>query len=150
MASKNPNVKDLPNVFKIGHTTGSVAERIKNAKKEATYLFNEVDIISTHRCLNIQSYNLEQTIHNFFSLVKLDIELFDSRNNVYKPREWFKVSYEVIKDAINLIVSNKINDYLYDPDVNQIIKKYISQDNTPLTLAAEEEVKYGNRKKKSK
>jgi len=150
LASKNPNVKDLPNVFKIGHTTGSVAERIKNAKKEATYLFNEVDIISTHRCLNIQSYNLEQTIHNFFSLVKLDIELFDSRNNVYKPREWFKVSYEVIKDAINLIVSNKINDYLYDPDVNQIIKKYISQDNTPLTLAAEEEVKYGNRKKKSK
>lgn len=126
LASKNPNVKDFVNLFKIGHTTGSVAERIKNAKNEATYLFNDVDIISTHRCLNIQSYNLEQTVHDFFSVVKLDIELIDNHNNVYKPREWFKVSHEVIKDAINLIVSNTIKDYLYDPEVNQIIKKHIS------------------------
>ena len=147
LASKNPNVKDFSNLFKIGHTTGSVAERIKNAKKEATYLFYDVEIISTHRCLNIHTYNLEQTIHDFFSGVKLDIELFDSHQNVYKPREWFKVSYDVVKDAINLIVNNEINDYLYDPEVNQIIKKYTSQENFPITLAAEEEVKYNKRKK---
>lgn len=147
LASKNPNVKDLANLFKIGHTTGSVAERIKNAKNEATYLFNDVDIISTHRCLNIQSYNLEQTIHDFFSVVKLDIGLFDSRHNVYKPREWFKVSHEVIKDAINLIVSNTIKDYLYDPEVNQIIKKYISQEDSPLSLAAEKQTKYKKKRK---
>jgi len=62
LASKNPDVKDFENLYKIGHTTGSVADRIKNAKKEATYLFYDIDIISTHRCLNIQSYNLEQTL----------------------------------------------------------------------------------------
>ena len=145
LASKNPDVKDFENLYKIGHTTGSVADRIKNAKKEATYLFYDIDIISTHRCLNIQSYNLEQTIHDFFSAVKLDIELFDNRNNIYKPREWFKVSHDVIKDAINLIVSNQINDYLYDPEVNQVIKKYVSQQDSPPSLAAEDPSKYKNK-----
>lgn len=150
LRSKNPNVKDVPNLFKIGHTTGSVAERIKNAKNEATYLFCDVDIVSTHRCLNIQSYNLEQTIHDFFSVVKLDIELFDKNQNSYKPREWFIISHDVVKDAIDLIVKNELQNHMYDPVVNQIIKKYISIQEPPTTIAAEEEVKYSKRKKKSK
>lgn len=148
LSSRNPSVSNISNLFKIGHTTGSVAERIKNAKKEATYLFNDVEIVSTHRCFNIQSYNLEQTIHDFFSAVKLDIELFDSNQNSYKPREWFMVNHDVIKDAIDLIVKNELTNYLYDPAVNQIIKKYISNEENPINIAAEEEVKY--RKKKNK
>lgn len=147
LSSRNPNVRNVPSLFKIGHTTGSVAERIKNAKHEATYLFNDVEIVSTHRCLNIQSYNLEQTIHDFFSAVKLDIELFDSNQNSYKPREWFMVNHDVIKDAIDLIVKNELHNYLYDPAVNQIIKKYISNEENPISIAAEEEVKYRKRKK---
>lgn len=147
LSSRNPSVRNVSNLFKIGHTTGSVAERIKNAKNEATYLFNDVEIVSTHRCLNIQSYNLEQTIHDFFSGVKLDIELFDSNQNSYKPREWFMVNHDVIKDAIDLIVKNELNNYLYDPAVNQIIKKYISNEENPISIAAEEEVKYRKRKK---
>lgn len=146
LASKNPDVKDFEDLYKIGHTTGSVADRIKNAKKEATYLFYDVDIISTHRCLNIQSYNLEQTIHNFFSDVKLDIELFDNRNNIYKPKEWFKVSHDVIKDAIDLIVSNQISDYIYDKNVNQVVKKKSSNDEFPYSQAAEEPSKYEKKK----
>lgn len=150
LSSKNQSVKDVPNLFKIGHTTGSVAERIKNAKNEATYLFNDVEIVSTHRCLNIQSYNLEQTIHDFFSAVKLDIELFDSNRNSYKPREWFMVSHEVVKDAIDLIVRNELKNYLYDPVVNQIIKKHIPQEDYPTSIAADDKVQYQKKKKKKK
>lgn len=124
LQSKNPEVQNIKDLFKIGHTTGSVSERIRNAKNQATYLFHDVEIISTYRCLNIQSYNLEQTIHDFFSRVKLDIELLDRNSNSYKPREWFKVNFGVIEDAIKLIISNEIEDYIYDPEINQIIKRH--------------------------
>jgi hypothetical protein len=124
LQSKNPEVQSIKDLFKIGHTTGSVSERIRNAKIQATYLFHDVEIISTYRCLNIQSYNLEQTIHDFFSGVKLDIELLDRNRNSYKPREWFKVNFEVIEDAIKLIISNEIEDHIYDPEINQIIKRH--------------------------
>lgn len=125
LKSKNPDVQSIENLFKIGHTTGSVSERIRNAKSQATYLFYDVEVISTYRCLNIQTYNLEQTIHDFFSAIKLDIELLDSDSKIYKPREWFKVSYNVIEDAIKLIINNQISDYIYDPEINQIIKRHI-------------------------
>jgi hypothetical protein len=123
LKSDNPNVQHIDNLYKIGHTTGLVAERIKNAKKEATYLFDKVQVVSTFRCFNIDSYNLEQTMHDFFSKVKLDIELLDRDNNIYKPKEWFKVDIKIVEDAINLIIANKINEFEFDDRINQIIKK---------------------------
>jgi hypothetical protein len=123
LKSRNPHVQQLQDLYKIGHTTGSISERIKNAKQEATYLFNDVDVIATFRCLNIESYNLEQTIHDFFACSKLDIELLDIRGSVYNPKEWFKVKLNVIEDAIKLIVRNKINDFVYDDKIQQIVKK---------------------------
>lgn len=148
LQSKNPEVQNIENLYKIGHTTGSVADRIKNAKSQATYLFHDVEVISTYRCFNIQSYNLEQTIHDFFSAVKLDIELLDRDRNSYKPREWFKVSQSVIEDAIKLIISNEISEYIYDPEINQIIKRHSPTDDFKLNFAAEDSVKYkkGNKK----
>jgi len=137
LQSKNPEVQNIQDLFKIGHTTGSVAERIRNAKSQATYLFHDVEVISTYRCLNIQSYNLEQTIHDFFLAVKLDIELLDRGRNSYKPREWFKVSLDVIEDAIKLIISNEITDYIYDSEINQIIKRYRPSEDPKLDIAAE-------------
>lgn len=148
LQSKNPEVQNIEDLYKIGHTTGSVADRIKNAKSQATYLFHDVEVISTYRCFNIQSYNLEQTIHDFFSAVKLDIELLDRDRNSYKPREWFKVSQSVIEDAIKLIISNEISEYIYDPEINQIIKRHSPTDDFKLNFAAEDSVKYkkGNKK----
>ena len=122
LKSRNPSVQNIDNLYKIGHTTGSVSERIKNAKHESAYLFNDVDIVSTFRCLNIHTYNLEQTIHDFFSRVKLDLELLDSNGNTYKPKEWFKVNLKVIEDAIDLIIKNTISNFIYDDKIQQIIK----------------------------
>lgn len=123
LKSKNPNVQHIQDLYKIGHTTGSVAERIKNAKLEATYLFDNVEVVSTFRCFNIHSYNLEQTIHDFFSSVKLDIELWDKNKNVYRPKEWFRTKLQVVEDAIKLIISGGISDHVYDDRIQQIIRK---------------------------
>jgi hypothetical protein len=67
--------------------------------------------------------NLEQTIHNFFSSIKLYIELVDDANNIYKPKEWFRVKLDVIEEAIKLIIKREISQYIYDDEVKQIVKK---------------------------
>lgn len=123
LKTHNSKVGDIPNLYKIGFTTGSVARRIANARKEATYLFSDVDIVSTFRCFNIRSYDLEQDIHDFFDAVRLNIELLDSNSQTYRPREWFKVDYGVIEEAIKLITENKIGLYEYDPKIDQIVLK---------------------------
>ena len=122
LKSRNNHVRDIPNLHKIGQTTGPVTQRIKNAKQEATYLFDDVDVVSVFRCLNIESSNLERKIHDFFGGVKLDIELTDNTGNVYKPKEWFQVNLNIIEDAINLILENKISEYFYDDKIQQIVK----------------------------
>lgn len=123
LRSRNASVQNIKDLYKIGYTSGLVSGRIKNAKNEATYLFDDVDVVSTFRCLNIQTHNLEQTIHNFFSGVKLDIELFDRKGSSYRPREWFRVDIKLMEEVIDLIISNKIDEYMYDAKINQIIKR---------------------------
>lgn len=88
-----------------------------------TYLFDDVDVVSVFRCLNIETYTLEQTIHDFFGSVKFDIELVDNTGNMYKPKEWFQVDLNIIEDAINLILKNRISEYFYDDKIQQIIKR---------------------------
>ncbi len=127
LKTHNSKVVDIPNLYKIGFTTGSVARRIINAKKEATYLFSDVDIVSTFRCFNVKTYELEQNIHEFFAAVRLDIELLDNDNHTYRPREWFRVDYGVIEEAIQLIIENQIGEYEYDARINQIVKKTRTQ-----------------------
>lgn len=126
LRSHSHNVKHIENLYKIGYTSGTVADRLKNAKNESTYLFDDVEIVATFKCLNLPSYNLEQTIHEFFSSVKLDIELLDRQHNVYRPKEWFQVPLSCIEDAIVLIIDRTINQYMYDTKIKKVVKKELS------------------------
>lgn len=123
LKSNNPKVANIQDFYKIGFTTGSVAQRIINSRKEPTYLFSDVEVVSTFRCFNIHAHDLEQKIHDFFSSVRLDIELVDNNNDSYRPREWFNVKYSIIEEAIELIISDRIGQYEYDPRISQVIKR---------------------------
>jgi hypothetical protein len=123
LKSRNIQVQHIRDLYKIGHTTGLVTQRIKNSKQEATYLFADVDVVSVFRCLNVESYNLEKTLHDFFGSIKLDVELADNKGNIYRPKEWFKINLNVIEDAVKLIIENKITDYVYDDKIQNIIKR---------------------------
>ena len=115
--------KYMPDIYKIGSTTTSVTERIKNAVNEPTYLYAGVDVVETYRCFNMGARELEDRVHTFFDKVRLNINILDERGAVISPREWFCVKLEAIGEAIDLILQGKANDYVYDPSSGLIVAK---------------------------
>lgn len=112
--SENPEIKSLENLYKIGLSKNPVQERIKNASKEATYLFADVEIIDSRACFNVNIQKLEGLIHRFFAEACLDIDLYDKSGNRYIPREWFVVPLHVIDEVIQLLLNGNIVNYKYD------------------------------------
>lgn len=112
--SGDPKVQSLSNLFKIGFSTIPVEDRIKSAAEEATFLMAPVKIVTTFECYNFNPQKLEQLLHNFFGSSCLNIDIFDSNNKRYTPREWFIAPLDVIEEAIRLIISGGIVNYRYD------------------------------------
>lgn len=125
LRSHHAKLRNVPDVYKIGSTTTSVTERIKNAKNEPTYLYAGVDIVQTFRCFNMSARELEGKVQDFFDSVRLNINIPDEHGAIISPREWFCVNIDVIGEAIDLILKHKENSYLYDPQARKIVAKKI-------------------------
>lgn len=110
-------IKDL---YKIGFASGSVDDRIKNAKNEVTYLFADVKKIATYKVYNRNADKLEGLLHRFFANACLDIDLFNEKGQRLNPREWFVVPFDVIEETIQLILNENIVNYEYDPLTKKI------------------------------
>lgn len=121
--SNKPELTSIKDLFKIGFTKISVDKRIKNAKNEATYLYSDVEKIATYKCYNRNAEKLESLLHRFFASACLDIVLYNENNQRINPREWFVVPFNVIEEAINLILNENILDYEYDSIDKAIILK---------------------------
>lgn len=126
LKSQHPRLRN-EEVYKIGSTTSTVSDRIKNAYKEATYLYSGVDVIETYKCFNIQPRELEDKLHDFFDSVRLNINIPDKNGVVISPREWFRVNLQTIKEAVQKIIDHTINDYTYDSRSRKIIAKNIER-----------------------
>lgn len=121
--STNPEISNIENLYKIGFSSNSVDERIKNAKNEATYLFADVKKIATYKVYNRNADKLESLIHRFFGQTCLNVDLFDKKGQRITPREWFIVPFEVIEEAIELILNENIINYEYDLINKKLILK---------------------------
>lgn len=120
--SENPRIAATKSLFKIGFSTTSVEERIKNAQQDPTYLMAPVSIVATYKCFNMNPQRFERLIHRFFSSSCLDLEVTDSNGMGYVPKEWFIAPIMVINKAIDLIIKGEIVNYSYDKDMELIIK----------------------------
>lgn len=121
--SQRPEIKDRQNLYKIGFSSTPVEERIKSAKNEATYLYDDVAIVETYQIYNLNAKKFEQLIHRVFATACLDIE-FETKNNLrVNPREWFIVPKNVIEEAIELIMNGEIVNYKFDATIQQLIQK---------------------------
>jgi hypothetical protein len=118
--SSDERISSIRNLYKVGYSKIDVEERIKNAEKEPTYLMAPVRIKGAWKCYNMNPQKLEQLLHNFFGNSCLEIDVFDEKGKRHTPREWFIAPFEVIEQAIELIINGKIVKYRYD-EVNGVI-----------------------------
>lgn len=119
-ASKKPDILAIPNLFKIGVSTTSVEDRIKNAKNETTYLMDDVKIVQTFACYDINVRKLETLIHRFFAICQVDLDVTDKDGFICHPHEWYSVPISVIQQAISMIVDGSIVNYRYDKKLERI------------------------------
>ncbi|AQX51920.1 hypothetical protein CMU04_04920 [Elizabethkingia anophelis] len=118
--SSNTQIANIKDLYKVGFARNSVDERIKNTKNEATYLFADVQKVATYKVYNRNADKLEGLLHRFFANACLDIDLFNEKGQRLNPREWFVVPFEVIEEAIQLILNENIVNYEYDPAEKKI------------------------------
>ena len=121
--SENPEIKNIKNLYKIGFSKVPVETRIKNASKEATYLYGDVEIIAKYSCYNMNTQSFESLLHRLFAAVCLDIDLYDAYGKRFIPREWFVVPLNVINEAVELFINGGIVNYKFDINKNELILK---------------------------
>lgn len=118
-------IRSIQNLFKIGYSSTDVATRIKDAEKDPTYLMADVEHVASWKTFNMNPQTFEQLIHRFFGDVCLDFVVHDEKGKEHKPREWFIVPIEVIREAVELIISGDVVHYRYD-DMNEKIVEIIT------------------------
>ena len=121
--STHPEILGIKNLYKIGFSSTPIDERIKNAKTEATYLFADVIKVAGYTCYNRNADKLEQLLHRFFASSCLNIDLFTEQGRRLTPREWFVVPFEIIDEAVQLILNGEIIKYKYDVENGVIVEK---------------------------
>lgn len=121
--SADPQVSSIQNLHKIGFSTTTVEKRIANAAGSPTYLMAPVEIVADYRAYNLRASALEHLLHRVFASVRLDITQIDRAGKNYDPSEWFVVPLNVINQAISMIMSGEITDYVYDPVTQRLVER---------------------------
>ncbi len=114
LKSMHPKLKDIQDAYKIGFSTREVNSRVKNASEEATFLFADVEVVATYECFNLNARTLENLLHRFFGKSCLNIDVYDKQNRRITPREWFVVPFEIIDEAVGMILNGSIVNFVYD------------------------------------
>ena len=123
--SQDPAISTIANLYKIGCTKNSVAERIVNAANEATYLMAPVELVDDYRLTGLYNiHKVETLIHHFFADAKVDIEVTDANGRKCVPGEWYSVPLGVIREAIDMIDSGEIVEYMYDASLRRIVERH--------------------------
>ncbi len=121
--SQDHSITTIANLHKIGVTTGSVANRVKNAATDPTYLMAPVKIIEDYRLTG--DYNpqkVEDLIHQIFGHAKVDLQIVTPGGTLYTPQEWYSVPLGAILEAVELIASGEIVNYHYDSVTQSIVE----------------------------
>lgn len=120
---KDPQLKEIPNLIKIGYTEQNVEQRIKNAHRDRTFLLGPVEVIDTIECYGLNPERFERLIHAFLFRQKVSMTLTDRQGRAYQPDEWFSVPFETAYEVAQRIVDGSIVNYRMDNATNTIVPK---------------------------
>lgn len=116
------NITSIKDLHKIGFTITTIADRIKNAEKDPTYLMAGVEVVDSYVITG--DYNpqkVEHFIHRIFADAKVDLKIIDNEGREYTPSEWYSVPLLAIEQAVNMLQNGDIVDYHYDKNLQQIV-----------------------------
>jgi len=114
--AEEPEIKNVKNLYKIGFTTGTVEQRIANAKNDPTYLMADVKIAATYRVYNVDSQKFENLIHQVFGQVNFSVIVNDEKGFAHNPKEWYVAPLGVIDAVIGKIQDGSIVHYTYNAE----------------------------------
>ncbi len=116
--SSNPYIVEHRElIHKIGVTGGKVETRISGAKKDATYLLADVEVVATYKLHNLNRTKMENLFHRLFGAAQIDLTIEDRFGNPVKPREWFLVPLHIIDEAVKRIRDGTITEVVYDTKI---------------------------------
>jgi hypothetical protein len=115
--SDDPQVRDIPDLYKIGSTKQTVKMRTAGAHKQTTFLNAPVEMVAEYAVPAGIEHKVERLLHRLFSGVRLDVWFEQRGATVAEANEWFVLPLKAIDDAIRLIESEAIKDYEYDADI---------------------------------
>lgn len=121
--SDDAQIADIPDLYKIGFSRGPVEKRVARAEHEPTYLMAPVEIIATYRTYNLKTSALEHLLHRVFAEARLRASQVGKDGRVYEPSEWFSVPLPVINQAIDLITTGEIVNYVYDAASQRLVER---------------------------
>ncbi|MBO1804288.1 GIY-YIG nuclease family protein [Leucobacter ruminantium] len=121
--STDPLIANIKDLHKIGFSTTSVEQRVKSASMSPTYLMAPVKIVADYRVYNVRASALENLLHRVFADVRLDLTQVDRKGRDYDPSEWFVVPRDVINQAVSMIMSGEIVDYVYDKTQGRLVER---------------------------
>lgn len=119
--SKDERIKSIRNLYKIGYCETTVKDRIKNAANEPTYLMAPVKIVAEFKTYNMNTQKFEDLLHRFLRQCQVSIDIYDNNGSRHTAREWFQVPYEIIEQAVKLIITGEVVNYRYDRE-EKVIK----------------------------
>ncbi len=120
--STDDQVQSVNNLHKIGSTKQSVETRIAGAASDPTFLNAPVEIVAVYKVPLGAEGALEKMLHHLFAEACLDV-WFENASGIatVDANEWFSVPLPVIDEAINLISSEAIASYHYDPEAQELV-----------------------------
>ena len=121
--SDDPQIAEVPDLYKIGFSRGPVEKRVARAKHEPTYLMAPVEIIASYRTYNLKTSALEHLLHRVFAAARLRVSQVGIDGRIYEPSEWFSVPLPVINRAIDLISSGDIVHFVYDTGSRRLVER---------------------------
>jgi len=121
--SDNTVIQDIKDLYKIGMTEDTVEKRIANAENDPTYLMAPVEIIEKYKITgNYNTQKVESIIHRFFADARMELSITDKSGREYSPSEWYVVPIEVIREAIDLLNTGDIVNFIYDTNSQKIVE----------------------------
>ncbi len=120
--SKDPQVKAVKDLYKIGYSETNVEDRIRNAANETTYLMTKVKVVASYKMYNVNTQKFEDLLHRFFDSARLSIDVMDNNGTRHMVREWFQVPLGVIEQAIYLFQTGEIVNYYYSREKQEVLK----------------------------